>query len=695
MAGLVVRRALALGLVTAAILLVALVGWQIAGQPPPIPSRAAVVAVVVDELGRPVAGVSVGVGEQNAVSGPDGAVSLELSAPVLARFTAASRVERVQALDPQRVARVILPQRTPSTVTMRFGGDVMMGRRFYEPGADASPAILSPSADAGEHAELLGAIQPLLSDADLTVVNLETALVSDPARALATPRPAQFHPTKDLIIASSPQTAAGLALAGVDVVSLANNHTYDALAEGLTQTIASLDAAGVAHFGAGATPEQAWAPAVVSRAGQRIALLGCTTVQGQAHPIQYVATAEQGGAAACSDGQLGTAVRQVRAQADIVVVLLHGDVEYQRDQTPLIRDLAQTATDAGAALVVTSHPHVIGGLTSAATGGGAIAESTGNLAFDQNLWATFPSYLLRAEVTAGHPVSVSADPLLIDDYRPRPVTGPPADAVARIVAGTVPGPARLDGPGALMTWPERPAATPRQAQLTPGQVHSITPGWWLQSAPGAVRVGTELLYGTGRFDPSTADGGPLPAVWEIGANAALASEAQCGPSGSPLGLRLRRSPLSTVDVVAAPQHRVPVTAGTSLSLVVDVRSASASGQLELRWYADLDGPSVAVDSVAIPEVVAGSTCRTIRLELTVPAGAVAARPFVRLSPTEDTHAGADLLVDNLRLIAWAPAGASGRVFDSVEATGDQPGVVTMGYDPPVGPTVTPEPLRTP
>jgi Bacterial capsule synthesis protein PGA_cap len=261
-----------------------------------------VTGVVVDDVGEAVPGAVVRLGDARTRSGADGRFALPAEAAGVARFSGDGHLGRVQVLEPGVPARVVLT-RAGGALSLRFGGDAMMGRRFYA-ARDGAPAVLGPGASAADHAAVLEQVQPFLEDSDLAVLNLETALVDDPVVERDGERAPGFHPTKDLVIASSTRLAEGLRLAGVDVVSLANNHSADALGSGVQSTRAALDAAGVAYFGAGATPDEAWAPAFVTRRGVTVGFVGCTTVSGRQHDVPYVATATTAGAAECETGRL-------------------------------------------------------------------------------------------------------------------------------------------------------------------------------------------------------------------------------------------------------------------------------------------------------------------------------------------------------------------------------------------------------
>lgn len=135
-------------------------------------------------------------------------------------------------------------------------------------------------------------------------------------------------------------------------------------------------------------------------------------------------------------------------------------------------------------------------------------------------------------------------------------------------------------------------------------------------------------------------------------------------------IELQRTPDSQDDAVLAPTHRQLVRPGTSLSLLVDVRSASAGWSIELAVFADTEGPSVASSVLPVPEGAYDQQCRTVRIDVEVPPGTVAVQPFIRLAAPVGEVRALRLAVDDVRLVAWAPAGATGRRYDTVEARAD-------------------------
>ncbi|MCW2622643.1 MAG: hypothetical protein JWL64_2245 [Frankiales bacterium] len=635
-------------------------------------SGAALVGRVVDEQGTPVAGATVDLAPGVAVHTDQqgrfrGAAGQE---PRLITAHAPDHLSRTLAAVPATPTEIALTSDAARTVSLRFGGDVMFGRRYFDPDEDGDrrDALLPPGATVAQHASLLKQVAPLLADADLTVVNLETPLTAEPWFDATAARPPRFHPTKEFVFASAPESAQALLQSGVDAVSLGNNHVFDALGPGMESTLAALDRAGMPHFGGGRTLDEAWAPALVERKGERVALLGCTTITGTEHAIPYVADNHRGGAARCTAERLAVEVRAARERADIVVVMVHGGEEYVPEQTDVVRQLSQVAAQAGAALVVNGHPHVVGGLRL--LGPTPVAETMGNLLFDQTVWPTFLSYLLRVDLRAGVPVLGTVDPLLLEGFVPRPSVGVVADAAARRAAGLLPGPWALVQPGAAFAPGRTAPAVHRQETLSAGSLLRLPTGWWVDAVPAGspIRLGQDLLW-TGSFEDMDTDPKTSGAeLWSFGDNVEQTPSAACSGAN---GMELRRSPVSQQDVVLTPTHRQLVAPGGSLSLLAAVRGASSGATLELALFTDTEGPSNATLRVRIPagERDAGA-CEQVRLDAVLPPGIVAVQPYVRLAAPPGDLRAAHLAVDDLRLVAWSQPGASGRLFDTVEAQGE-------------------------
>ena len=247
-------------------------------------------------------------------------------------------------------------QEATSTISINFVGDILLGSTVGE-----LMGIYGPFFPWGDTLDILSA-------ADFTMGNLEC------------PVGTKGEPEKDKtwIFQANPLTLEGLATAGFDVISLANNHALDYGVECLLETIEHLDSYGIAAIGAGATEEKARKPIILEKNGIRMGLLATTMV------IPY------GGWAAKGDVRAGCRLqRLVRKHkvsyygafraADIIIVLIHWGIE--RTETPIdwVMRMEKILIDAGAHIIIGSHPHVVQGFRY--DGNTLTAYSLGNYVF--------------------------------------------------------------------------------------------------------------------------------------------------------------------------------------------------------------------------------------------------------------------------------------------------------------------------
>ena len=253
------------------------------------------------------------------------------------------------------------PPAVEPTITLAAVGDVMLGHTVAE-------AIGRYGADYP-----FQQVAAALREADIAFANLEVPITAGGA-------PAQ----KDYVFAAPPQAVDGLAGAGLDIVSLANNHVLDYGVVGLEDTLAALDRAGIAATGAGEDEAAARRPAILSVEGLRLAFLAYVQVPNDSvsgfGEDELAAGPTRPGVAWARREAVVADVEEAARQADLVVVSLHAGPEYQEEPSALQRELAHAAVDAGADLVLGHHPHVLQGIERYK--GALIAYSLGNFVFD-------------------------------------------------------------------------------------------------------------------------------------------------------------------------------------------------------------------------------------------------------------------------------------------------------------------------
>ena len=198
-------------------------------------------------------------------------------------------------------------------------------------------------------ATAFGPISSLLRSADLTLVNLETAVTSR-----GKPQPKYYH------FRTRPEAFTALRDAGIDVANMANNHVLDYGRVGLADTMAAARAAHFPVLGIGANAAAAWKPYLVTIKGVRIAFLGVSQVAELAS--SWVATNTRSGEAnSINLHRTLAAVRAARKIADVVVVVMHWGTEGQACPDANQLSLAPKLAAAGASIIVGSHAHILQG----------------------------------------------------------------------------------------------------------------------------------------------------------------------------------------------------------------------------------------------------------------------------------------------------------------------------------------------
>jgi poly-gamma-glutamate capsule biosynthesis protein CapA/YwtB (metallophosphatase superfamily) len=251
--------------------------------------------------------------------------------------------------------------------TLLFVGDIMLSR--------AVGARMQAEKDwAYPFEKIAGALRA----ADLTIGNLECP-VSDQGKN-------QYHLYS---FRADPKALGGLNEAGFGVVSLANNHMYDWGAPALLDTVRRVREAGVRTVGAGQNDLEAHYPLVVDLAGVRLAFLAYVDVE----PKDATAGPDRPGVAWLEAERVVADIRFARSLADVLVVLPHWGIEYAKLPSRNQVALAHQMIDAGADLVIGSHPHVVQPVEPYHSRW--IAYSLGNFVFDQKDSATHKGLMLK------------------------------------------------------------------------------------------------------------------------------------------------------------------------------------------------------------------------------------------------------------------------------------------------------------
>jgi hypothetical protein len=295
----------------------------------------------------------------------------------------------------------------PRSVTLEWVGDMAMSTELGLPPGGLASALAPVSAD--------------LHDANVTLGNLEGTLSIGGTSKCAT-----LGPSECFAFQAPPSYAYGLRRLGFRLVNQANNHSLDYGYSGRDQTVAALNAAGVAHTG---FPGEI---TYLRAAGMRLAFIGFAPYPFDANLLDIPAAQ--------------ALIRTAHKHAQIVVVIIHAGAEgadqthtpygeqyYVGEDRGNARGFAHAAIAAGASLVVGSGPHVIRGVEDYR--GRMIAYSLGNFIGYHTLGGggvLSESAILRVRLGAnGGVLGARWVPVTLVGGLPRP---DPSDASAHLVA---------------------------------------------------------------------------------------------------------------------------------------------------------------------------------------------------------------------------------------------------------------------
>lgn len=192
-----------------------------------------------------------------------------------------------------------------------------------------------------------GQLRQLLSRADIVFANLEAPFGTDGA-----PFPKRFS------FRVKPDLVRVLSAAGINLVSLANNHIMDFGRESLLKTIAVLDEAQIRHAGAAMDGEKACAPLFFQERGKKIAFFSYSLT----FPQEFWATDSSAGTCFPAAEHVFKDIARARQVADYVIVSCHWGEELMTAPKEYQVTLAHQFIDKGVDLIIGHHPHVVQGI---------------------------------------------------------------------------------------------------------------------------------------------------------------------------------------------------------------------------------------------------------------------------------------------------------------------------------------------
>ncbi len=261
--------------------------------------------------------------------------------------------------DAARLPKVI------SQVHLVAVGDIMM---HYDV---KKAAMQSPDQQEGGFPSLWADLVPILKDSDITFGNLETPVAPSTGNPGV---PFQFNAPEGLPKA--------LRASGFTVLSTANNHAFDQGAKGVLETLDRLREAGIVAVGSGENQAKAEQFRIIEKNGIKFAFLAFTDV----FNIDLNRKASEPWVRPLNLEPAKKAIKAIGFQADVIVVSVHWGNEYQHAPTQRQRDIAKGLVEAGADLIIASHPHVLQPIEPLEAGGrkAIVAYSLGNFIANQD-----------------------------------------------------------------------------------------------------------------------------------------------------------------------------------------------------------------------------------------------------------------------------------------------------------------------
>ncbi len=304
-------------------------------------------------------------------------------------------------------------RRSRRTVTFAFAGDTHFVDHWDTEGGLTYTGVPTLAAQLRANPEhLLSSVAPVFARADITMVNLETAITDrgEPAEGKA------YH------FRSPALSFEALRAAGVDVVGMANNHALDYGPVGMADTFDAIAASGMPVLGIGRDAAEAFRPYVTTVGDQRVAIFAATDWLEPALVSQWTASDARPGLAFCIDPtRLLAAVGSARPHVDTLVVFLHWGVETTHCASPEQHDLAQALIAAGADIIVGSHAHRVFG--AGHFGEALVAYGLGNFVYFREDGESGSSGILLVTATGRHVDSYEWVPARIVHGIPRPEAG--------------------------------------------------------------------------------------------------------------------------------------------------------------------------------------------------------------------------------------------------------------------------------
>jgi len=272
--------------------------------------------------------------------------------------------ENIPGNNPENTSENVLLEELPgkeppvniNTITINLVGDIMLASRVGEAIKQNGPG------------QPWASLRDILSASDITLGNLECAVGSGNHQPV---------PGKEFTFLAAPETLEGLKDAGIDVLTLANNHILDYGPGALLETISHLENYGIEYTGAGENRTNALKPVIINKNGVTVGVLAFSCV---IPGSSWIAGESKAGLNNGYDYEsVYETVNMLSKQTDITIVSMHWGRELADEPAAEQKKLAHKLVEQGADIVLGHHSHVLQGLERYKNG--LIAYSAGNFIF--------------------------------------------------------------------------------------------------------------------------------------------------------------------------------------------------------------------------------------------------------------------------------------------------------------------------
>lgn len=213
---------------------------------------------------------------------------------------------------------------------------------------------------------------------------------------------------------------------GVDFLSLANNHILDYGYNALKGLMEELDRLSISYAGAGENNTEALEPVIKVVDGKRIAIFASTRFVPRA---EWYATPTNPGLLISYEStpyylEILEALNKAKQENDYVMIYVHMGVEGTNKVATFQKNIAHSYIEAGADMVIASHPHVLQGIEFYK--GKPIIYSLGNFLFSKSHSDTV---VLEAVINEDNTTSISIIPCSSQSYKTTDLEGKQAKKV--------------------------------------------------------------------------------------------------------------------------------------------------------------------------------------------------------------------------------------------------------------------------